>query len=257
MMLALDIGNSNVKLGVFRGPRLVRSWRVSADARRTADEAETQLVQVLGPRRRLVRRVALASVVPAAGETWRTATAALFRREPVQVTHASPLGFSVEYRPPEDVGADRLADAAAAVARCGAPVVVVDFGSAVTLSVVSRRRAYLGGAIAPGIELTAEALARRTAKLPLIAPAAPRGAIGRSTAESLRSGLVLGAAALVDGLLQRTFEELGERARVLATGGAAAVVVPHCRLVREVVPHLTLEGIRLVAERAARRGRTR
>jgi len=177
----------------------------------------------------------------------------LFRRAPIVIDFTSPLGFRIEYHPPADVGADRLANVAAALELVGAPVVIVDFGTAVTLDVLNRRKEYLGGIISPGLELAAESLFRRTAKLPQVALSAPPGVIGRNTLDSLRSGLVLGCAALVDGLLERVFAELGERPAVVATGGAAPVVAPSSRHIRRVEPDLTLEGIRLVAGRTRAR----
>ena len=257
MLLALDIGNTNVTLGLFRGSRLVRSWRVSTDARRTPDEHEAALRAVLGRAASTVRACAIASVVPAVEDAFAAAAALVVRRRPVLIDSESPFGFRIGYQPPSDVGADRLVNAAAAMERFGAPVIVVDFGTAVTLDVLDRHRVYLGGAIAPGLALAAAALARRTAKLPRVALHRPAEAIGRTTLESLRSGLVFGAAALVAGLLERMFRELGERPPVVATGGTAGIVAPHCRYIRETIPDLTLEGIRLVGERMMSASRKR
>lgn len=256
MLLAVDIGNTNVTLGLFRGKKLLKSWRLSSDARRTADEHAHQLAGLLEADAGRVKSMAIASVVPPLDAAFRECCLGLFKLDAVMIDHSSPLGFKVGYNPPADVGADRLVNAAAALDRYGAPVIVVDFGTAVTLDVVDRHRVYLGGAIAPGLELSAESLFRRTAKLPQIAPEAPGAVIGKSTRESLNSGLVLGMAAMVDGLLERFFAEMKERAKVVATGGAADKVVPHSRLIRDTEPDLTLNGIRIVAERLAggRRG---
>jgi len=251
VLLAVDIGNTNVTLGLFRGEKLTGSWRISSDSRRTADEYAHQVAGVLGKNLRRVRTMAVASVVPPLEAAFRQSSRDLFGDDAVVIDHDSPLGFRIGYSPPSDVGADRLVNAAAALERYGAPVIVVDFGTAVTLDVVDRHRVYLGGAIAPGLELAGESLFRRTAKLPQIAPSIPGAVIGRSTRESINSGLVLGMAAMVDGLLERFFAELKARVRVVATGGAAGVVVPHCRLARTVDPDLTLVGIRIVASRQA------
>ncbi len=247
MFLALDLGNTHLKLGLFRGAALVRAWRLSSDPRRTADELALALGGLLGRSARSVTGCAVASVVPALDPALREACVRLFRRAPVVVDHRSRLGFTVGYQPPSDVGADRLADAAAALRLVGAPVIVADFGTALTINVVDRRRVYLGGAIAPGPALALESLFRRAARLPQVAAEAPRAAVGRSSGESLRSGAVFGAAALVDGLLERVFRELGERPPVIATGGAAPLVVPHARLLKRIEPDLTLHGIRQVA----------
>jgi type III pantothenate kinase len=253
MLLVADIGNTTVSLGLFRGEKLVDSWRISSNPELTADEHALRLAQLLGRRKGSVREMAIASVVPPLTASVGECARRLFRRDPLIIDWRSPLGFSVDYHPPSDVGADRLANAAAAIHRHGVPVVIVDFGTGINLDVVSRGRAYLGGAIAPGLELGAEALFRGTAKLPQIDLAEPASVIGKSTHESMRAGLVVGSAALVDGLLEGIFRELNERATVIATGGAAHLVVPHCRNVKAIESELTLEGIRLVAARMARR----
>ncbi len=255
MLLAADVGNTNIKLGLFSGKRLAATWRLASDLRRTADEYGLLVAQLLGPRVRRVRTFAIASVVPALGVALATCGRRLFRRPALPIDHTAPFGFTVGYQPPSDVGVDRLVDAAAALAGRRPPLIIVDFGTAVTLNVVSRQGVYLGGAIAPGLELAADALFRRTTKLPPIALAAPRAAIGRSTLEAMRSGVVLGAAAAVDGLLERMFRELGERPPVVATGGTADLIAPLCRLVGRVEPDLTLHGIRLVAGRLGRKRR--
>jgi len=252
MLLAVDIGNTNVTLGLFRGRRLSGSWRLFSDERKTADEMVLLLRGLTGVRGRAPGlSVAVAGVVPALEVLYREAARMMTGREALVINHESPLGFAVRYREPGDVGADRLVNAAAAVARHGAPVTVVDFGTAVTVDVVDRTRTYLGGAILPGPELAAESLFRRTAKLPQIALAGEARAVGRSTGESMRAGIILGLAAAVDGLLERTFRELGGKSTVIATGGAAPLVVPHSRLLSRIEPDLTLEGIRIVAERMA------
>ena len=249
MLLAVDIGNTNIKLGVFRGGKLLHSWRISSDIHRTADEYALILHGLVSTAKGRIARVAIAGVVPVLEAAMRQCAIELTGAEPVVIDDTSPLGFTIGYHPPSDVGVDRLVDAAAAVERYRAPVVVVDFGTAVTLGVVDRRKVYLGGVIAPGLELAAESLFLRTAKLPLATLKAPRSAIGRSTLEAIRSGLVLGCAALVDGLLERVFEEMGGKATVVATGGVAALVAPHSRHIRRVDPDLTLDGIRIVAGR--------
>jgi type III pantothenate kinase len=256
MLLAVDIGNTNVTLGLYRGSRLAGSWRLFSDERKTADEVVLLLRGLTGMGGRGLK-VAIASVVPALEVLYREAARKMTGREALVINHEAPLGFKVGYREPGDVGADRLVNAAAAVVRHGAPVTVVDFGTAVTVDVVDRSRTYLGGAILPGPELAAESLFRRTAKLPQIALAGGARAVGRTTGESMRAGIILGLAAAVDGLLERTFRELGGRTFVTATGGAAPLVVPHSRLLSLVEPDLTLEGIRIVAGRMSGPGRSR
>lgn len=261
MLLAADVGNTNIKLGLFSGSKLAHTWRLASDLRRTADEYGLLIAQLVGrpgarsSRFGAIRTFAVASVVPALSVALATAGQRLFRRPVLMIDHGAPFGFHNGYQPPQDVGVDRLVDAAAALAGRKPPLIIVDFGTAVTVNVVSRQGVYLGGAIAPGLELAADALFRRTTKLPPIALAAPRSAIGRGTLEAMRSGVVLGAAAAVDGLLERIFRELGERPSVVATGGTAALVVPLCRHVKTIEPDLTLHGIRLLSDRMTKGAR--
>lgn len=249
MLLAVDAGNSQITLGMFRNASIVRTYRIATEVRRTADEHALLLRGLLGTHAKKVTRCAIASVVPALDPALRAACRELTGRDPLVIDHRSPLGFTVGYAPPSDVGADRLVDAAAAVDRFGAPVIVADIGTATTLEVVDRKRVYLGGAIAPGPELAAAALFRGTAKLPQINLASPREVVGRNTSDSLRSGIVYGLAGLIDGLLERIFRELGGRPPIVATGGAAVLIAPHSRYLKVVEPDLTLHGIRLVAGR--------
>jgi len=242
MLFTADFGNTLVHWTVFDGKRAVRQGSVPA-----ASVNARRLAAALGTLRFRVRAAAYVTVVPARERSFRAALRRLFGTAPHRIDHRSPLGMRVAYRPPRAAGADRLAAAAAAVGRFGAPVIVVDFGTAVTVDAVSRRREFLGGAIAPGSSLMADALARGTAKLPRVVPARPRAAIGRGTRECIRSGTVAGCAALVDGLVERMRREVGRSAPVVATGGGAALVAPLTRHARKVVPGLVLDGVRRVA----------
>lgn len=249
-LLAVDIGNTMIDLGFFRGGKLLYSCRIPSDKCRTSAG-----FLKLFPKNSLGKmpglRVAYASVVPEVERAFRSAMRRLTGREPLAIGPKSPLGFRVRYRPLSSLGRDRLAAAAGAVELAGAPVIVVDFGTAITVDAVSRKGVFLGGAIAPGPALSARALARGTARLPLSRLAPPRKAIGKSTKECLSSGIVLGLASLADGLVERMRREMGGKpAPVLATGGAAALVAPFSRTMRRVVPGLVLRGIQAVAQRA-------
>ncbi len=253
MLLAVDVGNTETVLGVFRGPELVRHWRMATKPERTPDELALLfggfLVQEGLSFTREVTGVVVASVVPASTRALREMTARYFSFAPVVVEPGTRTGIPILTDNPREVGADRVVNALAAHARYGGPCIVVDFGTATTYDVVSARGEYLGGVIAPGIQVSASSLAARAARLSQVELVAPRAVIGKNTVESVQSGVVFGTAAEVDGLVERIRQELGQQAKVIATGGLADVVVPHCRTIDEHDPFLTLEGLRLVFER--------
>lgn len=234
-------------LGFFHGKRLVYTVRIPTDKCRTA-AGFLKLFPKNSRKSMGGLRVAYAGVVPQVEKALRVAAKKLTGCAPYSVGPNSPLGFRVRYRPLSSLGRDRLAAAAGAVELAGTPVIVVDFGTAITVDAVSRRGVFLGGAIAPGPALSARALARGTARLPLSPLKPPRSAIGGSTGECLSSGIVMGLAALADGLVSRMAEEMREKSvAVLATGGAAKLVAPYSRGRWKVVPGLVLRGIRAVA----------
>jgi type III pantothenate kinase len=245
----LDVGNTTIHAGLFAGPRLTDQWRLATHATQTADELGLTLRQFLlmgGHDPAMVEGVAVASVVPP--------LEGMIRNGVVRATGHTPFFFQpgihpvmpIVYDAPQEIGADRLANSLAGMRLAGCPLVVVDFGTATTFDVVSARGEYLGGAIAPGIELSLGALFSRTARLPQIEIKPPGRVIGRSTREGMQSGIVHGYAGLVDRLISLLRREIGSRTGVLATGGLAGTIAPYTRTVRRVVPHLTLEGIRLV-----------
>lgn len=256
MLLAIDVGNTHTVFGVEDGTRW-HAWRVHTDSARTEDEHGV-LLRFFLERAGLwgsIQAIVIANVVPALDEMLRLLAQKWFGCEPL-FTHADlDLGIRVCYHPPSAVGADRLANAVAAVQDYGVPSIVVDFGTAITLDAISKEYEYLGGAILPGIYLSLEALAGRTAKLPWIAPGQVPEAIGRSTAESLRSGVLLGSAGAVEALIARFKATLGEEAHVIATGGLGERLVPLCPSIQHLNPLLTLEGLKKIWER--NRDRTR
>jgi len=200
--------------------------------------------------------VGYASVVPSVERVFNGTMLRVTGRSPVAIGPNSPLGFKAKYHPLSSLGRDRLAAASGAVELTGVPVIIVDFGTAITVDAVSRKGVFLGGAIAPGPGLSAAALARGTARLPLSRLSPPDRAIGRSTKECLSSGIVIGLASLADGLVARIIREMGEkRVPVLATGGAARLIAPYSKTMRRVIPGLVLMGIRVVAQRTAREKR--
>jgi type III pantothenate kinase len=246
VLLAIDIGNTNIVCGAFRGDALAAKWRLATRPDRTADEYGldcVQLARLRGLEPESVRAVAVASVVPSLDAVIERMCRTYFQREPLFVNAGNQRILQVDYRPPADVGADRIVNAAAAYRKHGGPLVVLDFGTATTLDAVSRDGVFLGGAIAPGIHLAAEALASRTARLPRVAFAKPPQPIGRSTLEGIQSGLYYGHLFLVEGLVKLFRESLGAGARVIATGGLSDALGGDLPWVDEREPDLTLEGL--------------
>ncbi|MDQ6650278.1 MAG: type III pantothenate kinase [Actinomycetota bacterium] len=259
MLLAVDVGNTHTVLGVFDGDRLVDHWRLATVAAHTADELALLVRGLLGPRPEagrptpyVVTGVSMCSVVPAVLRELRSMCARYFADVPVVVIEPGVrTGMPILIDNPKEVGADRIANALAARALVGGPAVVVDFGTSTNFDVISARGEYLGGAIAPGIEISVEALTSRGAQLRKVELVAPRSVIGKSTVEALQSGVVFGFAGQVDGILDRMVSELGGSATVIATGGLAPLVLSEARRLDRHEPWLTLIGLRLVFERNA------
>lgn len=254
MLLALDVGNTNVVGGLYDGRRLVAQWRVSTQPARTADELHVLwdgLFRSRGLSLDTLDGVCLASVVPALTGTYRQLTEERLGLHTLVVSTTIDLGIAVDTDHPAEVGADRIMNALAARERYGAPAVVADFGTSTNFDVVSPDGAFIGGVIAPGMAASVEALVARTAQLHRIALQRPERAIGRNTTACMQSGAFFGYVGLVEGILDRVLAELGGRATVVATGGLANVIAPETTKIDRVDPDLTLEGIRLVWERNA------
>jgi type III pantothenate kinase len=256
VLLTADVGNTEIVLGVFDGEHLAHTWRLSTRPERTSDELALQLAGFLEHRgldlRDDVTGVCVASVVPDVTGQFRDMAAAYLSHEPLIVGPGMKTGVSVVTDNPREVGADRVVNTLAAYTLYGGPAIVVDFGTGTNFDVVSASGEFLGGVIAPGLQISAGALFGRTARLTRVDLQAPRSPIGRSTVEAIQSGLVYGTAAEVDGIVERIRAELGAPdATVIATGGLAPVVIPHCRTVDEHAPWLTLHGLRLVYEKNA------
>jgi len=270
VLLAIDIGNTEVTLGLFTGRKLVRSFRVSSETRRTADETGLLLRHVFpelekGPAPRKApapgkaaaagaaapgeARAVLASVVPPQTPIYIEAVKRLLGRAPLEVTADTDSGLTIEYRDPRAVGADRIANAVAAIEKYGAPVIVVDFGTATTFDVILKGGRYRGGVIAPGILTGAEQLVRRAARLGAFELKTPKRVVGQSTEESLQSGVLYGAAGQVDAIVKRIRAEEKIRPRVIATGGLAKAIAPHAKSIERADPDLTLHGLLRIFER--------
>lgn len=252
MFLAIDIGNTQTVIGIYDGKRLDHMWRMSSNKSDTSDELRLKLVPLLsseGIDTSDVEGSIVASVVPALSAAWSRALEKTVGVSPIACSAASAGSlFSTTYANPSEIGADRIADAVAARAIYGSPVIVVDFGTATNLEVVDREGRFIGGIIAPGLETSATALFSHATKLPAIDLVDPGSAIGTNTVHAMQSGIVYGEADRVDGFVRRIFAELGYEAPVIATGGLATTMAPICSMVTDVNPELTLEGLRLVYE---------
>ena len=249
MLLAVDVGNTNVTIALFDGERLVADWRVTSYRERTADEMAVELRQLFDLRGidlAVVTGVVIASVVPTINPALVEASRRYLKCEPVMVGPGVKTSVKVRYENPRDVGADRIANALAAYTKYGGPIVVIDFGTAVTYDAINADGDYLGGAIAPGIEISLDALVSHTAMLRRVEPVAPDAVIGRNTITSIQSGLVWGFVAQVEGMVKRMVDELGGKAKVIATGGQAPLVAELTHVIEATDPLLTLEGLRLI-----------
>ena len=251
MLLAIDIGNTNVTIGAFDGDELKATFRLTTDTKRMHDEyalAVSQLLPMRGVSSKSDTAIALCSVVPPLTPSFVQLCEDYFDTTPLEIGAGTKTGIRVKYDSPRDVGADRIVDAAAALSLYGGPAVIVDIGTATVFDAVTVYGDYLGGAIAPGIQIAADSLFHTTAQLRRVELTAPATAIGKNTVHALQSGLVLGYAELVKGMIRRFDEELGGNAKIIATGGLAGVVVDEVGMFDAVDPNLTLTGLRLIHE---------
>ncbi len=253
MLLAIDIGNSNIVWGLFDGRDLRAHWRLATDARKTADDQRVVflgLLESVGIKPEDVTGVIISSVVPALTPVFEHLAQTCFHRHALIVSAESPTGLTIRYQNPHEIGSDRLVNAAAAFARYRTAVIIVDFGTATTFCAITATGDYLGGAIAPGLGIAADALASRTAKLPRVELIKPKAAIGADTASSMQSGLIFGYAGLVDEMVTRISREIGQPAKVVATGGLAPLIAAETKSIEEIRPLLTLEGLALLYRRS-------
>jgi type III pantothenate kinase len=252
MLLVIDVGNTNIVYGLFEGTELKHQFRVESGRGRTADEYAVvlkQLCEMHGVSASDVDAAIIASVVPALTEPMVGLVKRAFAREPKIVGPGIRSGMAILYENPREVGADRIVNAVAAFEKVKGGVIVVDFGTATTFDCVTPKGEYLGGVIAPGIQISADALFTRAAKLPRVEIAQPPKVVGKNTVHSMQSGIVYGYVGLVDGMVDRLREELGYPCEVMATGGLASLIAPLTRNIKDVDPNLTLTGLRLLHER--------
>lgn len=252
MLLGIDVGNTQTVIGVFIDDELEDYWRISTERERTADEIALTLggfLAFVGHSLTQVNGMIISSVVPEMTSALVRMAREILGLEPLVVDSSTDTGVPVLYEDPRQVGADRLVNAVAAVHKYGAPCIVVDFGTATTWDAIDSEGRYLGGTIAPGVEISADALFRHAARLSRVELMAPGNAIGRNTVESVQSGIINGTAGQVDRLVELFKEQLGEDSRVIATGGLAEAVVEKCRTIEVLDPLLTLDGLKLIYKR--------
>lgn len=252
MLLVIDAGNSNFTLGVFSGAELLAQWRLITERDKSAAQYGSEIRELFtgdSVEIKAIDGVAIASVVPQLDHALSEISANDFGVTPLFVNHTTDTGLKLLYDTPAELGADRIVDAAAALAKYGAPCIVVDFGTATTFNAVNAAHEYLGGVIAPGVMISAEALFSRAAKLPRVEIKRPDKVIATSTRGAMQSGLYHGYAGLVDGVLEKMIAEMGSRPRVIATGGLASVIAPASKFIEKIDETLTLDGLRLIYER--------
>jgi type III pantothenate kinase len=252
MLLAVDVGNTQTVLGLFEGEELVEHWRLATEAERTGDELAALFASLLELRSRTfadVSGVSLSSTVPLLVRAYSDLAAQHIDAPLLVLGPGTRTGLPILYDDPREVGPDRIANAVAARERYGAPCIVVDFGTSTNFDAVSAEGEYVGGVLAPGIEISMDALFARAARLTKVDFVEPDTVIGKTTTSSLQSGLVYGFAGQVDGIVERMRSELGDSAPAIATGGLAELIAPHAKTIEKVDPLLTLDGLRLVWDR--------
>ena len=252
MLLTIDIGNSHIVGGIFEGQELQVAWRLATDLTKTPDEYGILCISLLethGVQPYKISGCIISSVVPPMTLTFEHMLESYFHQPPLVVSMNFPLGLTLRYDNTEEIGSDRLVNAAAAYDQFHCCLIIVDFGTATTFCTVTQHGEYLGGAIAPGLKSAADSLHLQTAKLPTIDLIKPKTVIGTNTVTSMQSGLIFGYTGLVDELVTKIQEEIGQKALVLATGGLASVIAPISKTIQEVKPNLTLEGLELLYRR--------
>jgi type III pantothenate kinase len=258
-LLVVDVGNSNVVLGIYRGDDLAGSWRLATARERTADEYGILTRQLIGEAAGTLDGAIVSSVVPPLNSAFAAMIQQHFGIEPLFVEPGVKTGIAIHVDNPQEVGADRIVNCVAAFERYGGPSIIVDFGTATTFDVVTANAEYVGGVIAPGLNISAEALFARASRLPRVDIRRPPTVIGTNTVVNMQSGLYFGYLGLVDGILTRMKSELPPLKKIVATGGLAALLAPDSEHIEEVRDDLTLEGLKIIYDRnrGLRRSRAR
>ncbi|NLK43376.1 MAG: type III pantothenate kinase [Tissierellia bacterium] len=255
MLLVIDVGNTNIVLGVYKEYKLLYDWRITTDKDRTSDEYGLLFEQIFkynGLSTKDVKHIIMSSVVPPLMHTLPAMSIKYFNIKPIVVGPGVKTGMNIKYDNPREVGADRIVNAVAAYEKYGGPLIIVDFGTAITFCAVSKEGEYLGGAITPGIKISSEALFLRTAKLPKVEIAKPKNVIAKHTINSIQSGLVYGYIGMVDYIIEKMIEELKEEdedIKVVATGGFSNLIAAESKYIKKIDKLLTLEGLRIIFDR--------
>ena len=252
MLLVFDVGNTNTVLGIYKEDELIHNWRISTDREKTSDEYGMLLANLFsysGFKRAEITDIIISSVVPPVMPTLERMALKYFNLIPIVVGPGIKTGLPIKYDNPKEVGADRIVNAVAAFQQYGGPLVIVDFGTATTFDAISAEGEYLGGAIAPGIGISTEALFSRAAKLPRIELVRPKTAICKNTVNSMQAGIIFGFVGQVDEIVTRIKRELRQDAFVLATGGLADLIYQESKTINKVDPNLTLEGLRIIYQK--------
>lgn len=251
MLLAIDAGNTNVTIGIFEGEKIITRWRLRTVHDQTPDEWGIKLRSLFaleGVPLERVKGIVVASVVPPLETTLTGMALRYFDSEPMFVTGRTETGLNVLYDNPREVGADRIVNAVAALAKYGGPCIVVDLGTAITFDAVSARAEYLGGVICPGIGISISGLFQKTARLPMVDFKDPGTLIGKNTVQSMQAGLYYGTIAMIDGIAEKMIAEMGADTKTVATGGQASLITRESKWVKTADEDLTLEGLRLIWE---------
>jgi len=255
MLLAIDVGNTNIVFGVYKDNELINDWRISTDRNKTSDEYGILFEHIFkyhGLCPKDVDDVIISSVVPTIMHTLVVMSIKYFGKEPLVVGPGIKTGINIKYDDPRELGADRIVNAVAAYNKYGGPLIIVDFGTATTFCVISKHGDYLGGVITPGIKISSEALFSKTAKLPKVELIKPKNVIGKNTVNSIQSGLIYGYVGLVDYIIEKIMEEIkdeGKVKNVIATGGFTSLIGSESKYINKVDRFLTLEGLRILYEK--------
>ncbi len=255
MLLVIDVGNTNIVFGIYKERELLYNWRIATDKDRTSDEYGLlfeQIVKYHGLNHKEIKDVILSSVVPPLMYTLSAMCKRYFGLEPIVVGPGVKTGMDIKYDNPKEVGADRIVNGVAGYEKYGGPLIIVDFGTAITFDAISKEGDYLGGVIAPGIKISSEALFLRTAKLPKVEIAKPDKVIGKNTVNSIQSGFIYGYIGLVDYILERMISEMSEdgtKVNIVATGGFGNLIANESKYIKKIDGLLTLDGLRIIYER--------
>jgi type III pantothenate kinase len=252
MLLVIDIGNTNAVIGLFEKDNLMAHWRLASQQHRTADEYGIMIKEFFLLNNidiSLVTGVIISCVVPPLLPVLKEMSQKYLKTSPLILGSGTKTGITIKYENPRDVGADRIANAVAGYERFGGPLIIVDFGTAITFDVILKNREYIGGLIFPGLSISLEALFTKAARLQRVELIEPKKVIGVNTEESIQAGAVYGFASLVDGIVEKIQKEIGKEALVIATGGQAGLIAKYSSAIKDVCPLLTLEGLKIIYEK--------